>query len=232
MFWTALTLGFLGSLHCIGMCGPIALSLPFSKQNGAVRYSGGLVYNSGRVFTYMTLGLIFGLFGRGIAMAGFQQTLSVALGILIVIAALAPVLLKRNISLNRPLAMLVAKVKIALGGLLKQKSFSSLFAIGALNGLLPCGLVYIAVAGAAATTTALHGALYMALFGLGTIPAMFGVSLAGNLIGIKYRQQLMKAVPYLIAIIGILFIIRGLNLGIPYLSPHISAQTGSVVSCH
>ena len=232
MLWSALTLGLLGSFHCIGMCGPIAISLPFTRQNGLVRYSGGLVYNLGRVFTYILLGAIFGLFGKGIAMAGFQQTLSIVLGVLILLSVIAPVLIKKKINPALPISRLVAKLKTALGSLMRQKSFSSLFLIGILNGFLPCGLVYIAIAGATAASGFAEGAIYMALFGLGTIPAMYAMSIAGNMIGVQTRNKIMKAVPYFIAIIGILFIIRGLNLGIPYLSPEIAPESGEVKVCH
>ncbi len=99
------------------------------------------------------------------------------------------------------------------------RSFQSLFFIGMLNGLLPCGLVYMAIAGAIGTGGVAEGSLYMILFGLGTIPMLLSISLAGNIMSIAVRKRINKLIPVLVVIVGVLFILRGLSLGIPYLSP-------------
>ena len=112
----------------------------------------------------------------------------------------------------------------------QQRTFYSFFFIGMLNGLLPCGLVYLAVAGASATSGAIEGASYMALFGAGTLPVMLSVIVAGNFISVNIRNHIRKAMPYVILLIGILFILRGLNIGIPYVSPKM--DKGKVHSCH
>ena len=111
---------------------------------------------------------------------------------------------------------------------------STLLLFGLLNGLLPCGLVYAALAGAAATGGPLGGALFMAAFGLGTIPAMLAVSLAGRLITAPWRARFQRAVPVAMAVLAVLFIVRGLSLGIPYLSPDLSpeAVAGGRSCCH
>ncbi|HOW32340.1 MAG TPA: sulfite exporter TauE/SafE family protein, partial [Bacteroidales bacterium] len=98
-------------------------------------------------------------------------------------------------------------------------SFSSLFLIGLLNGLLPCGLVYIAIAGSIGSGSALMGAIYMALFGLGTMPMLLAINLSGGFISTSLRKKINKLIPILVIIVGILFILRGLSLGIPYISP-------------
>ena len=87
---SGLALGFLGSLHCIGMCGPIALALPSQSKSKLSFYSGRLLYNLGRVITYSIMGLIIGLIGQKINLAGYQQIISVILGIAILIAVLLP----------------------------------------------------------------------------------------------------------------------------------------------
>ncbi len=112
----------------------------------------------------------------------------------------------------------------------QQRTFSSFFFIGTLNGLLPCGLVYLAVAGASATSGPSEGAAYMALFGAGTLPVMLSVVVAGNFISVNIRNHIRNAMPYMILLIGVLFILRGLCLGIPYISPKISK--GEIHSCH
>jgi sulfite exporter TauE/SafE len=100
-----------------------------------------------------------------------------------------------------------------------------MFLIGILNGFLPCGLVYVALAGAIASGDAISGAAVMILFGLGTIPAMFAASVFGKFINIGIRTKLRKAVPALAILLAAVFILRGLNLGIPYLSPRLNAPT-------
>ena len=86
LYLSALTLGFLGSFHCAGMCGPIALMLPKSSGNKAQVLAGRFIYNSGRVFTYIVIGLFFGLLGMAIAMRGFQRELSVLTGVVIAVS--------------------------------------------------------------------------------------------------------------------------------------------------
>ena len=99
------------------------------------------------------------------------------------------------------------------------RSFSSLFFIGLLNGLLPCGLVYMAIAGAIGLGNVTEGSLYMILFGIGTIPMLLTISLAGNIMSLAVRKKINKLIPVMVVIVGLLFILRGLSLGIPYLSP-------------
>ena len=219
MIWTGLVIGFLASFHCLGMCGPIALALPLGNKTPAGKVLGSLLYNVGRILTYLMLGLFFGLIGEGFAVAGFQQVLSIVLGSLLILGILLPLIVSKRLA---PEAWLVRKmgfVKSGLSKLFKKRDFFSLFMIGSLNGLLPCGLVYIAIFGAINTGESVSGAAYMMLFGLGTLPMMFVLPLIGNLLSVKLRSKIRKMVPVMIALIGVLFILRGMNLGIPYVSP-------------
>ncbi|HKJ41628.1 MAG TPA: sulfite exporter TauE/SafE family protein [Sunxiuqinia sp.] len=216
---TPITLGLVGSFHCIGMCGPIAVSLPLKNHNYFSKVTGGLVYNIGRSLTYGLLGAIFGFLGRGVKLAGFQQWMSILLGIALIISVLFPYLFKQKLNLNTLLTGYAGRLVNNLRKLFATRSYSSLFGIGLLNGLLPCGLVYVAVAGAINTNQAAAGAFFMILFGLGTIPMMLLVALTGNLVGTKIRKGMRKVVPYVIVLLGLLFILRGLSLGIPYVSP-------------
>ncbi|MGN6552578.1 MAG: sulfite exporter TauE/SafE family protein [Verrucomicrobiota bacterium] len=225
-YWTAFVLGLFGSLHCAGMCGPLALALPRTGR-GATGYAvGRLAYNLGRIVTYCSLGAVFGLFGKTFLLAGLQQTTSIALGVLLLIGLFA----SHRLRMRQPLIGLVNAVKSRLALLLRQRTFASQVLLGLLNGLLPCGLVYVAAAGATATSGIMRGALYMAAFGAGTLPMMLAISLSGNLVPISLRLRLLKAVPVSVFLLAALLILRGLALGIPYLSPDLSA--GQSACCH
>jgi sulfite exporter TauE/SafE len=222
--YSALILGLLGSLHCAGMCGPIAIALPLSRESWFSRVSGGLLYNSGRTITYVLLGAIFGLAGMGLAVGGLQQVTSIVAGALMILSILIPGLGMVSSRFNKISDPFTRKIKSAFGTLFGKKSMGSLFTLGILNGFLPCGLVYIALAGALVMSHVYEGALYMLLFGLGTIPMMLAISLAGQMISLKLRKRLSRVVPYFIVLLGVLFILRGLNLGIPYVSPKLEQR--------
>jgi sulfite exporter TauE/SafE len=206
------------------MCGPIAIALPLDNRTWYSRISGGLLYNSGRTLTYGFLGAIFGLAGMGLALGGLQQWVSIAVGIIMVLSVLIPGMAAIKPGLNKLIDPLTSGLKKAFGKFLTRKNYSSLFTLGILNGFLPCGLVYIALAGALVTSNLYEGTIYMLLFGLGTIPMMLAISLAGSLISLKLRTRLSRVIPYFIVLLGILFILRGLNLGIPYISPKLTHQ--------
>lgn len=238
MLWAAISIGLLGSLHCVGMCGPIALSLPVHGKTPSARLVSILVYNAGRIITYSALGALFGLVGRGFALFGLQQTLSIVLGVIILLGVLLPQDLFSQFSFTSKLHTLFGKIKNALSDLFKNRSTKALFYIGLLNGLLPCGLIYLAVAGAIASGSVIGGALFMALFGAGTVPAMFSLAWFGNLMSVKFRLTITKAMPYVISIMAVLLILRGMNLGIPYISPKMTepvtnaAGAPKVECCH
>jgi hypothetical protein len=216
---TPLTIGLIGSFHCIGMCGPIVVALPLKNQNLATKIAGTLLYNSGRVITYSVLGILFGLLGRGIHMAGFQQWTSIILGAAMIISVLFPFVLREKITIGNLFSGFAARLIVRLKKLFTNRSYFSLLMIGLLNGLLPCGLVYVAIAGAINSGTVLSGALFMALFGIGTIPLLLIATLASDAIGQRIRFRMQKVVPYFVFFLGVLFILRGLSLGIPYISP-------------
>ncbi len=223
IFLTAITLGFLGSFHCVGMCGPIALVLPLNRNSVFSKIAGALLYNIGRVFTYILFGGLFGLIGQSLVIAGYQQVLSITLGVAILVMVLLPTSVVTKFKLTAIIYSYVGKLKQQLGLLFHKNSFSSLFFIGTLNGLLPCGLVYLGIAGAIASGSSLDGSIFMALFGLGTIPAMLTLSLLGNSISLNVRNKIKKAMPVFIVSMALLLILRGMNLGIPYVSPEMSS---------
>ncbi len=221
----AFVVGLVGSFHCIGMCGPIAIALPVPKSSNLSFFTGRILYNLGRVATYSFLGAVLGLLGGRIALAGAQQIISIILGVIIIIAVLLPQKYK-NYFIQHPIVQKLAQpLKANIGVLFKKGTFSALFLIGILNGFLPCGLVYVALAGAIASGDGISGAAVMILFGLGTVPAMFAATVLGKFINVGIRTKIKKAVPVLAIILGVIFILRGMNLGIPYLSPKLSAHT-------
>ncbi|WP_223609070.1 sulfite exporter TauE/SafE family protein [Chryseobacterium sp. OSA05B] len=233
---SAIALGFASGFHCIGMCGPIALSMGLTKKQATNFYLQNLTYQFGRIFTYSLLGAILGIIGEGFEMAGFQQYLTIVAGILLIIMALFSFGGKDFASKIPFLSKFLYSVKLNLGKLLQKADYRSRFTTGVLNGFLPCGMVYMALTASLASGGIWQGASYMALFGLGTLPFMFAVVLAGNLMNQAFRVKVLKAVPVIMIILGGLFILRGLELGIPYISPRAEAMTISKdhngANCH
>jgi uncharacterized protein len=226
----AFTMGIIGSFHCVGMCGPLALSLPLNNESNWTKFSGALLYNLGRIFTYATFGLAFGIIGNSVAFFGYQQWLSILLGAIIILLVLQPKKFAKY-SNNNAAITFFQKLRAVLAKLFTQKKYSSLFSIGLLNGLLPCGLVYMAAAGAVATGDIVKSILFMALFGLGTLPMMWSIAFWGNYVGVNIRQKIRKVYPYIMVLMACLLIVRGMGLGIKYVSPKIDSQKKAVINC-
>ena len=219
MLYTAFFFGLISSFHCIGMCGPIAMMLPVDRNNPTKKVTQIITYHIGRLTAYGTIGLVFGLVGKGFFMAGIQQNLSIFIGIAMIAVILIPEKIFAKYNFSKPVFVLISKIKTTLGSQFKNKSYQSLFTIGLLNGFLPCGMVYVALFGAIAMQNAGFGVLYMVLFGLGTVPMMSSVIYINSYLTIPIRNKIQKVIPYVAVIIGVLFILRGLGLGIPYVSP-------------
>lgn len=233
MLFSAIILGLLGSFHCIGMCGPIAFMLPVDRTNKAKQFFQIGSYQLGRLTSYTLIGLVFGLLGKGFELFGFQQQLSIITGILMILVVLLPKLFQ-NLKISKSISKIVIQLKSKLGKKLKQKRNDTFFTIGFLNGYLPCGLVYMALLGAITTHNAISGSLYMFLFGLGTVPLMTAVVFLGNFASGIFRKRIQQIIPVAVVIIGILFVLRGLGLGIPYISPDtsVSLLSNSIKGCH
>lgn len=230
IFISGFLLGTISSFHCVGMCGPLALSLPLAAYSTPKKVFGIILYNLGRVTTYSFLGLLFGFVGRQIFIAGFQQMFSITVGGLILLFFLLAKF-KKKFSSFGPANKFYIKVQSLVAGFLRIRNLSGFYLTGLANGLLPCGMVYLAITGAMATSNPLQGMEFMAAFGLGTMPALMLLSFAGFIISIKARSFIRKLTPYAFILMGVLLILRGLNLGIPYLSPSFVATSASV-SCH
>lgn len=234
MIWAAIILGLMGSLHCIGMCGPIAFMLPVDRDNKVKKLGQISIYHLGRLLSYGLLGLVFGFLGKGLYVFGMQQKLSIAVGVLMIIVILIPYKYLGKFSITTPVMKIISKVKNNLGVALQKKTSDTFITIGFLNGFLPCGLVYMALFGAIAMGNPWHGALYMVLFGLGTVPLMTTAIYFSSLLKGVVRKKVQKLIPIFVVIIGCLFILRGLGLGIPYVSPKPApiATVTADMECH
>ena len=230
----ALSLGLVTGIHCVGMCGPLALALPVVGKSKPAYLAGRLIYNAGRAITYTIMGVLIGLAGEAFAIGGLQRWVSMGVGILILLS-LALVYLGFMPRIMEALGIWKAfgKLQRIWKAQFQNKRYTGLLTLGLINGLLPCGPVYVALAGAAATGSAATAGLFMLLFGIGTLPMMLTVSLAGKLIQMPLRQKLQKLVPASAAIVAVLLILRGMALGIPYLSPPAEATSigGDPHSC-
>jgi len=232
MLYSSLILGLLSSLHCIGMCGPIAMMLPVDRHNPVKKTAQLFLYHFGRITAYASLGLAFGILGKGIYLAGLQQQLSIISGLIMIAIVMIPEKIFARYNFSKPVYKLIANIKRTLGSQFRNRSNKALFITGLLNGFLPCGLVYAALFGAVAMQSETLGTLYMVLYGIGTIPLMSAVVYVSGVLKNPFRNSVNKIVPYAAVFVGMLFIIRGLGLSIPYLSPGtMSLFIGSTRNC-
>ncbi|MBU3742845.1 MAG: sulfite exporter TauE/SafE family protein [Candidatus Kapabacteria bacterium] len=230
----ALALGLAGSLHCAGMCGPIAASLPATSASHMRYLAGRAAYNVGRVMTYAALGSIVGLGGSAISLAGYGRVLSIVSGVMMIGLAVAQLVFHRSVPVPAMVLRLTMPLRQKLGHLLQRHGILALFGIGLLNGMLPCGLVTAALAGAAGAGSVLSAATFMAVFGLGTTPMMAALAVGIPLATDRWRSRLRVAAPVIALVMGTIITIRGMGLGIPMLSPAVPkvATTSACCSGH
>jgi hypothetical protein len=227
------SLGLISSLHCIGMCGPLVLVLPLQGLSRPRRIRTTGLYHGGRIGMYALLGSLSGLLGHHIYIAGWQQGLSIGLG-MVILLSLGWKWVRRPFSI--PKFFLLDKFYSSLRQwilrLWKSPSSGSFFLLGVANGLLPCGMVYLAVAGAVSLSGVSQGLLFMFSFGAGTLPLLLALSYYGHRIRLSFRSYILKSLPFLMAVMAVLLILRGLNLGIPYISPMLPGAKGGAIGCH
>lgn len=223
----AFFIGLFGSVHCIGMCGPLAFSIPsFHAQWWRVVLD-KVIYNMGRLLSYTLLGFLIGLLGRQLWLLGMQQGVSILSGLLIMGAGFSRILKLRFVQSRRLTKVLQPLNKLIAYALQHQAGH---LIVGILNGFLPCGFVYIALVGAVNTGTPAASAGYMFWFGFGTFPLMLAATVSSGFVGPVIRRRINKGIPYLMVCLGIWFTLRGLALDIPYLSP--AKQASGVAVCH
>jgi len=225
LFITAFSLGILSSMHCVGMCGPLALALPLDRSSKNKTYLGIFVYHFGKTLAYSILGLIIGLFGKHLPLAATQQRLSIFAGAFIIIFALYPLVFKHSNFIQSQVFKFMQPIQKALAKRIKTKRTSTLFSIGILNGFLPCAMVYMALVGALTAGGFTHSILFMVAFAVGTLPAMLGLQILGASIGQQLRFRIQSYIPYIMVAIGLFFILRGMGLGIEFISPNNGSLT-------
>lgn len=229
MLLSALLLGLAGSLHCAGMCGPLILAMPFHQTGGSRGTQHLLAYHAGRILVYMLLGVLFGMIGQGVAIAGVQKVLSVAAGIFLIAMAFVMWRFEFLVASIPGFSRYTGTIQRLIGEGMRKQGYTGAMWLGALNGLLPCGLVYGALAGAISTTEAAEGGLFMLLFGAGTLPMLLVVSLLGNKAGNQIRKKMGVIQPLLMIIAGSLLVMRGFQLD---LSLFESAVPKAGYECH
>ncbi|HVS94229.1 MAG TPA: sulfite exporter TauE/SafE family protein [Mucilaginibacter sp.] len=226
-YQVAFYIGLFGSIHCIGMCGPLAFAIPSMPGNRLKLLFDKFIYQLGRIISYSFLGLIAGIIGRQLWLAGLQQGVSIASGVLVLMAAFSRLF---KISFKKSKAgdkFYNAINRAVVYGV--NNRWGHIF-IGMLNGLLPCGFVYLALVGAINMPSAGQAMFYMSWFGMGTLPLMFLAAVSSGLVSLNVRRKLNNIVPYFMLLLGCWFILRGSNLNIPYLSPQKSATF--ITNCH
>ncbi len=217
MTYLAFFMGLLGSLHCAVMCGPLMLALPDQGKPPLALLFHRLLYQAGRILTYGFLGLLAGLISSGSVMKGWQQQISIFTGILLLVMGIYHLVGRHIPAIAQRQQTLVAPLLSRMGYWLYRPGGN--FMAGMLNGLLPCGMVYLALASALSTGSLLNGAQFMLLFGLGTLPLMLIAGIAGSFIKNKLRLRFNTWLPMLFLVMGCWFVLRGANLDIPFLSP-------------
>lgn len=216
------SLGMLSSLHCVGMCGPLALSLPLQGLPRWRQVGGLTIYHAGRIGVYGLLGLASGMVGRRFYLAGWQHGVSIALGISILAILIGKKWMPRRAGIVQGWVVRLWQVR---------SRFAFLF-MGMANGLLPCGMVYLAVATALSRSGAEEGVSLMIAFGLGTLPALLLLHFSRQMLGAPLRNKLRKLMPVIMVVMAVALILRGMNLGIPFVSPVLAGSPGQPVSCH
>ncbi len=231
LYFSALTLGFLGSFHCAGMCGPIALMLPSEQTSPSKIATAKLLYNFGRVTTYVFIGLLFGSLGMTISLQGFQRELSVLTGVIILVTVILSTSKKQKLIEYKITNAYTSPLRRQLKKLFSKKSPLSLFLIGVINGLLPCGFVYLAAAGATSAGTVNGAVAYMFLFGLGTFPVMMALSLAANYLGIKFRNVFSRVSPFIAVALALFLIYRGTDMKLPNNLHNHNSKLPATINC-
>lgn len=223
---SGLLLGLISSLHCVGMCGPLVMSLPFLGRDTSPALN-LVIYNTGRITTYVLLGILFAFLGKQFYLAGFQKGLTILLGSLLLLFALIqffPISKRKQI-------LGFSWINKAIIHLSKKKSLGSLWLMGMFNGALPCGMVYLAIAASLAFQPIIHNAAYMLFFGIGTLPLLLGTGFLGWKINLSTRQKILKVIPIYSLILGVILILRGMELGIPFLSPILPQKLNEFIHC-
>lgn len=216
MWYVALSLGAIGSLHCVGMCGPLAIAFGSSQDSSLLRRLWvSLSYHAGRTATYVAMGILFGLVGNAVVIAGLQQWLSILIGVLMVISFVMSIDIDSAISRSSIGQRWQSATRSLVHGLYQRSSAQPRWLLGMVNGLLPCGLVYLALAGSLASESLVGGGTFMLLFGLGTVPSLVVLTVGSSTVSPSIRKQYRKLLPYVTLLFGLFMIYRGMVVEMP-----------------
>jgi sulfite exporter TauE/SafE len=226
----AFLMGLTGSLHCAGMCGPIIWIMPFANTESYKKWTGIFLYHIGRISIYALLGLLLFSF-KELFRPHIQQYISIILGSMLLIVGVASFIPGSKMKFTLPWATLVQS---SLSKFINRPGMSGLFISGALNGLLPCGLVYMALTLSVTAPSATHALALMYAFGIGTMPMLIALTILKGRLQLAKNWNMRHIVPGVMLVFGMLFLLRGMNLGIPYLSPAIKVEQNEVKAscCH
>lgn len=215
--YLAFFMGLFGSIHCAVMCGPLLIAINGQGSFSWTNLFNKLLYQSGRIFVYGLLGLLFGLFGNLAIVQGWQQYFSLFIGGILMLIGMFYFFGKKNTKLLSLQTRMIQPFVKVMGRWLYRPGGS--FVAGMLNGILPCGMVYMALASAMNASTLEGSMSFMLLFGLGTLPLLMLFSVLAYFPRNVFRKGFNKLLPFFYLIMGLWFVLRGANLDIPYLSP-------------
>jgi uncharacterized protein len=224
IYIAALVMGLAGSMHCLGMCGPIFMATSSFYGNSKQYILPFIYHHLGKLFSYAVIGLLMGIIGKGASLLWFQNRIMFICGLVLIAMAVGSILKWKGLNgFNSWISRTMGKAL--------KKSGAFAIVVGILNGLVPCGLVYAAAVGALATQSYSGGMLFMFVFGLGTIPALGLAGFSRWLIPFHMFKNLgvWKRIPILI--LGIWLLLKGLGLGIPYISPDLGSHKPEANCC-
>jgi len=216
-YFSAFLIGLAGSVHCVGMCGPLALAIPgASKDKGFTFFLRTIAYQISRISGYGVLGLIVGFFSQGMQFTGVQPYFSLLSGIVLLFLGFFGIIPEVNAFSKYPIIQhFQVKINRIIGTVMTNEHFSTPFVLGFLNAMLPCGMIYIALGTGLSSGNMSEAALYLISFGLGTLPLMFMMSLSGQFLSLQMRRSWQKTIPIIFMISGIILIYKGMNIDLP-----------------
>lgn len=216
-------IGFVGSLHCIGMCGPLTLMMMGSRRT----FSSFVLYHAGRIMVYVLLGLILGIIGHSIQLMELQKVITIVLGAALILLYGIPKFRNRLESwyYNSWFNKQIRKV------LSRQLSIKKRWMLsGAANGFLPCGLTYVAAAGAIVLPSYTEAALFMIVFGLGTIPALALFTITGASLATRFKRFIPNTISLIAILSGSLLLLRGLLMTLPDFNQLVQSNAAGLIT--
>jgi uncharacterized protein len=220
---SGLLLGFAGSVHCIGMCGPLMMMLHGNpERKTSIRWM--MIHHSGRIISYLLIAMLFYGLGKYSGLFKLQQGASILGGVLLILGWIP----STQKTIHRWTAPF--RNKLSLNHI--SSPLWKNFIWGLFNGTLPCGWVYSAIGASLITGNILHSAVFMIAFGMASTPSLIIIAISGKKISQRLNSQHLKWARWSMIILGFLFLLRGSNLGIPYLSPKLERQKMSCCETH